>query len=215
MGSEVDAKIEQTRYIFLLNRWRDFCQYYNLVSSHIEMINKEGLQLSRYVLVEGFEEVELDEKDMINHFIGKEAEEKGILKIKRVINGQSEMAPMFTFTFISSSAASEFLSFEVKYREKTLNCCMGSDLVKTFKMESRARNFRDETMYRESDMDRRVLVIVKPKKHLEDKDLQKSLVGNKERVPDLEHVFRCEIDEGHSKSFSGLCILTFKETNEM
>ena len=62
---------------FLVNRWRDFSHYYNLVSSHMEMINKEGLQLSRYVLVEGFEEVELDEKDMINHFIGKEAEEKG------------------------------------------------------------------------------------------------------------------------------------------
>ena len=77
MGSGVDAKIEQTRYLFLVNRWRDFSHYYNLVSSHMEMINKEGLQLSRYVLVEGFEEVELDEKDMINHFIGKEAEEKG------------------------------------------------------------------------------------------------------------------------------------------
>ena len=77
MGSEVDAKIEQTRYLYLLDRWRNFCHYYNLVSSHVETINKEGLQLSRYVLVEGFEEVELDEKDLINHFIGKEAEEKG------------------------------------------------------------------------------------------------------------------------------------------
>ena len=58
-------------------------------------------------------------------------------------------------------------------------------------------------MYRESDKDRRVIAILKPNKNLEDEDLQK--------IPDLELVFRCEIDEGHSKYFSGLCILTFKK----
>jgi hypothetical protein len=66
---------DQARYLQLLNRWRDFCHYYNNVSSHIEMINES--QLSRYVLVEGFEEVELVEKDLTNHFMGKEADEKG------------------------------------------------------------------------------------------------------------------------------------------
>ena len=90
---------------------------------------------------------------------------------------------MFIFTFISSSAASNFLCLEVKYRGKALNCCLLSDLVKRLKLESRATNFRDETMYRESDKDRRVIVIIKPTQNLEDEDLQK--------IPDLEHVFRC------------------------
>ena len=66
---------DQARYLQLLNRWRDFCHYYNMVSSHIEMINES--QLSRYVLVEGFEEVGLVEKDLMKHFMGKEADEKG------------------------------------------------------------------------------------------------------------------------------------------
>jgi hypothetical protein len=66
---------DQARYLQLLNRWRDFCHYYNIVSSHIEMINES--QLSRYVLVEGFEEVGLVEKDLTNHFMGKEADENG------------------------------------------------------------------------------------------------------------------------------------------
>ena len=39
------------------------------------MINES--QLSRYVLVEGFEEVGLVEKDLMKHFMGKEADEKG------------------------------------------------------------------------------------------------------------------------------------------
>ena len=66
---------DQARYLQLLNRWRDFCHYYNIVSSHIEMINES--QLSRYVLVEGFEEVGLVEQDLMKHFMGKEADEKG------------------------------------------------------------------------------------------------------------------------------------------
>ena len=52
-------------------------------------------------------------------------------------------------------------------------------------------------------MDRRVLVILKPNINLEDKDLQKILVGDKKRVPDLEDVFRCEIDKGHLKIYQG------------
>ena len=131
---------------------------------------------------------------------------QGILKIKRVSNSQPEM---FTFAFISSSAASDFLSREVKYRGKTLNCFLLGDLVKRLKMESRPRNFRDETRYREQDIDRRILVILKPNTIWKDKDLQR--IGFGARVSDLEHVFKCEIDEEHSKSFSGLYILTFKK----
>ena len=48
-----------------------------MVSSHIQMINKDELQLSRYVLVEGFEEVGLVEKDLTKHCWGKEADKKG------------------------------------------------------------------------------------------------------------------------------------------
>ena len=57
MGSEVEATLAQAGYLQLLNRWKDFCHYYCLISSHIEIINKEGAELSRYVFVEGFEEV--------------------------------------------------------------------------------------------------------------------------------------------------------------
>ena len=72
----------------------------------------------------------------------------GILKIERVADSQSEKSPMYTMTFISSSAATDFLSQEVKYRRKTLNCFLLSDLVKRIKLESRPRNFRDETKYK-------------------------------------------------------------------
>ena len=91
---------------------------------------------------------------------------QGILKIDKIINRQSECSPMFIFTFISSSAASNCLCLEVKYRGKALNCCLLSDLVKRLKLESRATNFRDETMYRESDKDRRVIVILTPNKNV-------------------------------------------------
>ena len=77
MESEIDAQDNHVRYLHLLNRWKGFCHYYNMVSCHIELMNKDGLELSRYIWVKGFEEGGLDEKLMTNHFIGIESDEKG------------------------------------------------------------------------------------------------------------------------------------------
>ena len=77
MKSDIDNQNEEARYLHLLNRWKDFRRYYNMVSSHIELINTEGMELSRFVWVTGFEEAGLDERHMIKHFTGKGTEEKG------------------------------------------------------------------------------------------------------------------------------------------
>ena len=58
---------------------------------------------------------------------------------------------------------------------------------------------------------RMVLIVDTDNRHVEKEDLLKILVGEDKLVTGLEHVFRSEIDEGHSRYFSGLFILTFKD----
>ena len=44
--------------------WLEFCDYYNRVSYQIELINRAGLELSRCVWVEGFEDKASLEEDV-------------------------------------------------------------------------------------------------------------------------------------------------------
>jgi len=205
--------------VILLQRWKDFCDYYEMATSHIDLMNTDELELSRFVWVEGFEDGATLEEDVTKHFTDEETEEagiqnclgKGILNIGRVACTQVDILPVFTFSFLSSSNASAFLSRKIKYKENILTSFLLSDLVKRLKLESRARNYRDETVYREADMERRMVVIVDIECIWEKKDFIRILMSIKSEKPVLENVFRCEIDEGQSKNFSGLYILTFKD----
>ena len=79
------------------------------------------------------------------------------------------------------------------------------DMVNRLKLESRPRNFRDETKYKESDMPRRIIVVIKPYAEINDHNFYVILEDY-----ELEDVFKCEIDEGRTKYFLGQFILTFR-----
>eukprot|EP00092_Neocalanus_flemingeri_P027711 GFUD01030080.1.p1 GENE.GFUD01030080.1~~GFUD01030080.1.p1 ORF type:complete len:357 (+),score=86.62 GFUD01030080.1:94-1164(+) len=192
----------------------DFCHNYSNISSQIVNLNRGRLDLSRFVWVQGFGEIEgvedeIDE-DITKFFTGQGSEFEGILSITRVFLDRKH-SQVFTLTFLSTTTATSFLSRDIKYRGRTLTCFLLRDLEMRIKLECRARNYRDETMYREGDMDRRLAVIVDTDKNVEKEDLLEILAGEDKLVAGLEHVLRCEIDEGHSRYFSGLYILTFKE----
>merc|ERR1711892_92751 len=150
------------------------------------------------------------EEDVTKHFTDEDTEEagrpnglgEGLINIGRVACTQVDISPIFSFSFLSR---------KIQYKENILTSCLLSDLVKRLKLESRARNYRDETGYREADMERRMVVIVDIACIWEKKDFIRILVSIKSKKPVLENVFRCEIGEGQSKNFSGLYILTFKD----
>ena len=188
--------------------WLEFCDYYNRVSYQIELINRSGMELSRCVWVEGFEDKASLEEDVRIHFIDEDKNNTQLVAIEKACS--RSCVPSFIFSFLSSTAASNFLSRRARYRGTILTGVLLTDLVRRLKLESRPRNFRDETAYKEKDMDRRMLVILDTDNAWEKEDFIKILIPSNEKHV-LEHVFRCEIGEGFSKYHSGLYILTFEE----
>ena len=78
--------------VILLQRWKDFCVYYEMATSHIDLMNTDELELSRFVWVEGFEDEATLEEDVTKHFNDEDTEEagrqnclgKGLINIGRV-----------------------------------------------------------------------------------------------------------------------------------
>ena len=88
--------------------WLEFCDYYNRVSHQIELINRSGMELSRCIWVEGFEDKACLEEDVRIHFIDEDKNNMQLLAVEKACS--RSCVPSFIFFFLSSTAASNFLS---------------------------------------------------------------------------------------------------------
>ena len=80
MGSEGELKDDQAGHQFLLRRWKDFCHQYNNISSYVEDLNKDKVDLSRFVWLQGFGLEGVggkEEEEIIKFFTGPESEFEG------------------------------------------------------------------------------------------------------------------------------------------